>query len=389
MDPITTGIGGALIAKALPEERRGPIGVWVMTGAALFPDLDIFAAQLTGDPMVTLTFHRGYTHSFLGVLTLAPLLALAARATGFDKNYKRLLGLCSLALLWHIFTDVPTTWGTIVFWPFNWTRVAWDWIFIIDFYYTGLLLAPQLVAWVYFRREGRQRLAASWRGVLLWFAMSGTTYWGMTLASRSLNQPISFWIYLAVGTAFAAILILPSIRGWGFRAPRATFARIGLAAFALYVGVAAVSHSIALSRVERLATRDSIEATKLAALPQPLSPFRWGGMALTEEGVYRNSFNLFDENEPEWSLFETEENDFVERARAVPEVQTYLWFTRFPVARYHNSEGDNGEQHVVEFAAMRFTLGGPVDRRTRSRFGFRVVFDSNGEVVSAGFPGRR
>ena len=399
MDPITTGIGGALIAKALPEERRGPIGVWVMVGAAMFPDIDILAPLVTGDPLATYTIHRGYTHSFVGVLTLAPLLALGflaiGRATGKDKSYRRLWGLCSLALLWHIFTDVPTTWGTIVFWPFSWQRVAWDWIFIIDLYYTGLLAMPLLLGWIYTRRE-RGHEFRWWRVLGAWLPVNAFVHAVLTFAGRALNEKISFGVYVAASAILAVILVAPMIRrtgGWGFRMRSETFARAGLVVFAGYVALTAVAHSVALRRVETLVERRGLEVQSVAALPQPLSPLRWAGMVLTEEGVYMSRFRLFDggndnapSQKPQLRYYPSAdpENEFVARAREIPSAKTYLWFARYPVARYSNSDG----RHIVDFAAMRFNVGGLPDEEMRLRFGFRVVFDAEGELVSAGRPSR-
>jgi membrane-bound metal-dependent hydrolase YbcI (DUF457 family) len=389
MDPITTGIGGALIAKALPEERRGPLGVWVVTAAALFPDIDVLVTGVTGDPIFNLAIHRGFTHSFVGVIILAPLLALAFRALRLDKNFKRLLGLSALAMLWHIFTDAPTSWGTIIYWPFSWHRVAWDWVFIIDLVYTGLLLVPQLVAWMYLRREGKLWQAALWRGILLWLALTGLTHWALTAAARNLNEPLGLGVYLSVGGAFAAMLIAPSLGGWGFRQPRSAFARIGVTAFVLYVASLAGLHAVAFNRVEALAEEKGLAAESLAAVPQPFSPFRWSGLVLTSEGVYRNWFSLLDGAPEEFEFYPSASNEYVEKARHEPAAETYLWFARFPVARYHNSNGETGEEHVVEFADLRFGLPGRMDEETRVRFGFRVVFDGNGEVVESGFPRRR
>ena len=407
MDPITTGIGGALLARALPEERRGPIGVWVMVGAAMFPDIDILAPLVTGDPLANYTIHRGYTHSFVGVLTLAPLLALGflaiGRATGKDKDYKRLWGLCSLALLWHIFTDVPTTWGTIVFFPFSWQRVAWDWIFIIDLYYTGLLALPLLLGWIYTRRDpailrggqaaGRPPGNESrwWRVLGAWLPINGFVHAVLTFAGRALNEELPFMVYVVASAIIASVLIAPMLGGWGFRLRSETFARAGLVVFGCYVALTAVAHSVALRRVETLVERRGLEVQSVAALPQPLSPLRWAGMVLTEEGVYVSRFRLFDggnDNAPsqksQLRFYPSDDNEYVARAREIPSAKTYLWFARYPVARYSNSDG----RHIVEFAAMRFNVGGLPDEFMRLRFGFRVVFDAEGELVSAGRPSR-
>ena len=298
MDPVTTGIGGALIAKALPEERRGPIGVWVMTGAALFPDIDVFASSLTGGAFANWTVHRGYTHSFIGVITLAPLLALIAWAVRKDKNYKRLLSLCALALVWHIFTDVPTTWGTIVFWPFSWQPIAWDWVYIIDINYTGLLLLPQLAAWVYHRRQG-----ALGRGGLAWLGVALALAVGLSALAIVLRRDFRWWgspswwqLWIFYALAAATLLLLPAWRGRGFLRARGNFCRAGLAALLLYVGLLGVLHGLALGKIVTLAQQDNLRLVCSFAEPQALSPFDWRGRVQTPRGVYTSWFSLLDDS---------------------------------------------------------------------------------------------
>jgi hypothetical protein len=141
--------------------------------------------------------------------------------------------------------------------------------------------------------------------------------------------------------------------------------------------------------VEALAGEKGLVVESMAAAPQPFSPFRWSGLVLTSEGVYRNWFSLLDDTSPELQFYPSASNEYVERARREPAAKTYLWFARFPVARYHNSHGENGEEHVVEFADLRFGLPGRLQEESRVRFSFRVVFDSNSKVIESGFPRRR
>jgi len=101
---------------------------------------------------------------------------------------------------------------------------------------------------------------------------------------------------------------------------------------------------------------------------------------LTSEGVLQSWFNLLDTGPPQFELFPTVENGYVERARRLPGVQTYLWFARFPVAHYRL----DGDRHIVDFADRRFQSQ---DDRNPG-FVYRVVFDSAGKVLSNGFPGR-
>jgi len=374
MDTVSTGIGGALLAKALPEEWRGPRGVWAVTLASVVPDADVFADFLSNDPLADLTQHRGFTHSLVGVAVMGPLLALLLWRFTRDKNYKRLLSLVIYGLLWHLFTDLATSWGTMVFSPFNRDRVVWDWLFIIDFVFTGTLLLPQLLAWTYRERAGALR-----RGGLLWALLAAFAAVLIRFISPFFGAGFQWWLLAVLAGILAAIFAAPAVRGWGFRQSRATFCRIGVAVFAGYIGLCVVSHGLAVRQVEgflsRAELRPRVEA--LAAIPQPLSPFRWSGLILTSDGVYQAWFSVLDETPPIYAFFPSDHNEYVAKARQLPAVKTFLWFARFPVARYRQM----GSEHIVDWGDRRFNAV----RQRNTPFVFRVVFDAQGQVLSAGF----
>lgn len=372
MDTVTTAIGGALLAKALPEEHRGPRGVWVVALASMVPDVDIFADLITHDPFGDLTQHRAFTHSLAGAVVFAPLLALAFWRFSKDKNRRRLLMLALLGLTWHVFTDLATSWGTQVFYPFSRERVAWDLLFIVDFTFAALLLLPQLMAWIYSEAPSARR-----RGGLVWAALTAFSALIISLVSPLLEAGFNWRLLGVLSALLAALCVLPAFGAWGFRQERATFSRVGVAALVIYLALCTAAHFRALQLVERMAKEKKLAARALGALPQPLSPFRWSGLVLTAQGVHQTWFDFLDSHTPEFQFFPSAENEFVTRARELPEVRTYLWFARFPVARYR-AESD---RHIVEYTDLRFHE--PQDRNLR--FGFRVVFDARGEVLARGF----
>ncbi len=373
MDPLTTGLGGALLAMALPDDYRGPSGVMAVTVASVVPDLDILSGFFNNDLMSSFTAHRAFTHSLAGVVVMAPLLALVFWRFSRDKNYPRLLTLSAFALLWHIFTDLATSWGTMVFHPFSRDRLAWDLLFIIDFTFTAVLLLPHLVAWTY--RDPRRALR---RGGLLWAILTALAALANSLVSTFLGVAFHWGLFALLSGVLAALFLAPAFKGWGFRQDRAAFCRIGVAALAVYLGVCTAAHFRAVQQVKELVREKNLTVEALAALPQPLSPFRWSGLVLTPEGVYQGWFNVLDSGQPAFQFFPSARNDYVARAQKLPEVQTYLWFARFPVACYRT----DGDRHMVEYTDLRF--------RTRSSrappFTFRVTLNSNGDVLTRGFP---
>src|SRR5712692_12119709 len=88
-------------------------------------------------------------------LLLAGISCLLARWVPWKRpSFLALAGIYAFALATHVFLDGTTNFGTMVWSPINYSRLAWDWLFILDFSFTGIALAPQLAAWCY--REPRQ-----------------------------------------------------------------------------------------------------------------------------------------------------------------------------------------------------------------------------------------
>ncbi|MGH9812361.1 MAG: metal-dependent hydrolase, partial [Candidatus Acidiferrales bacterium] len=245
MDTISTGIGGALLAKALPEGWRGPRGVAVVTLASVLPDADVLANPFIADQLARIAQHRSFTHSLVGVAVMAPLLALLVWRFGRDKNFARLTALALYGMLWHLFTDLATSWGTQVFYPFSRERVVWDLLFILDFVFTGILLLPQLVAWTY-----KDPAKARRRGVALWLVLVAFAAFVIAMVSPFFVVGFQWELLALLSAGLAGMFLAPAVKGWGFRQSSAPFARIGVAALVIYIGVCGVAHWVAVQRVD-------------------------------------------------------------------------------------------------------------------------------------------
>jgi len=80
----------------------------------------------------------------------------------------------------------------------------------------------------------------------------------------------------------------------------------------------------------------------------------------------------------EYSYFpDASSNQFIEAAKLLPQVETFFWFARFPVTRFHKEGADS----VVEYYDARF----PHRDRGPSPFTYQVRFDANGAVLSQGW----
>src|SRR5215475_4922863 len=167
MDTITHGIAGALIGKALfrgedlfslRPMNRARVVTWAMMLGAIFPDADAFRDILSKNELLLITWHRSITHSLLCLPIFAVILAAIsfwfARWQKWEPpSVAQLIGVYAAGIWSHILLDLVTTFGTMIWSPLEWSRPAWDMIFIVDFTLSGILLAPQLLAWIYSQPE--------------------------------------------------------------------------------------------------------------------------------------------------------------------------------------------------------------------------------------------
>ena len=414
MDTITHGIVGALVGKALFAGTDTPAGVAAgatsrafsspaartaivgCTLGAIFPDIDIFAGPLAHNPLAIMEWHRNITHSAVLLPVWALILAALAIPLARQVQWKSppfwtLYAIFATGLATHIFLDLVTNFGTIVWSPIAYSRPAWDWIFILDLTLTAITLAPQLVAWCY-REPGNfwSRALAVWATLSIgglgayWFAEAAG--YGFSLAVTAI-----------IGAIFAAIVFLPRVSMVGFGWTRAAWCRVGLALLCVYIGLAATAHHKALAFVEQFAGAQHLQVENLAALPLPPTLTHWVGLVNTKEGVWRTTFYEPSGATESTRLYaDAQSLPFIEKVRQLRDVQTYLWFARFPVWRVEHRQ-DN--QTAVEISDVRFfrerdpfAAGDPRattriagSRPGRAGFTFEIIIDAQGRVVSHGF----
>ncbi len=387
MDPLTHGLTGALIGKAFFAERGLPsspdnarrfrhMATFAAVLGSIFPDADLIAELFSKSDLAVIELHRNVTHSFVCLPFFAALLA--ALTHGYARRRKleapgwaELTLIYALGIASHILLDVITSFGTMIWSPWKHTRAAWDLAFILDFSMLAVALLPQTVAWVYRRREQSFR-----RGLVLWSVLTAGAA-GVTGFMRLVRFGFSPRVVVAVSVLLAALFFLPAARGWGFGLRRSSWCRAGLVVFAAYLGVCAAAHCAALGRVQQYAASRHLRVENLGALPLPPSLLHWSGLIRTPEGVYDARLHLFSGDPPEFRFFaDAAPNGYVEAARQLPKVQTYLWFARFPVFHFYQRDA----QPVVEISDLRF-FGRP---RRPNPFTFSVTFDSAGRVIQQG-----
>ena len=397
MDTITHGIAGALIGKAVfrgrdlfsgPKEmQKRRLISWAVGLGAVFPDADTFRDMLSSDPMLLITWHRSITHSLLMLpiwsVLLAGATAVIARWRKWEApSFVMLTGLYAAGILSHIVLDLLTSFGTMIWSPLEWARTSWDILFIVDFTFTGIVLIPQLLAWIY---ESPERAAK--RAIILWVVFTPVPLIIARIAVAA-GTPISKTAVLLAMVLMAVIFILPAGRGWGQRVSYAAWNRAGLAVAVVYVLAATVAHHQAFDKVKQFAAEQKLDVTAIGALPLPPSLLNWDGLVRAPRGVYEIRIDLSDtlgksEAEPGDVITRTyypdsPPNKYIELAEQLPEVQKMLWFARFPVTQFHQ-EGKDG---VVEISDKRFVQ---IRRDRPGAFTYRVRFSADGKVISQGW----
>lgn len=418
MDPITHGLTGALIGKAffagrpsprnIPrrvalDEARGELplaptsphsgvsraAIWICVLAALFPDIDILFEPFVRYQMFTIELHRGVTHSLACLPLFAAVLATATRWWLKWRARRRLLSTGELqprlswrmlAAIWaagmasHILLDLATSWGTMVWAPLSNARVSWDLVFIIDFTLTAIVVAPQVLAWIYRRRQGARRQA-----VAMWMIFSLCAL-GAGALLRGFGLPLSPWTMPVVIVILGVVFFAPMLRGWGFALSRAAWCRGGVLALVAYYGLCALAHQRALSSIRQFAAAQRVQSDALGALPMPPSLAHWLGLIRTPDGAYRSYFVAGHNPGPQFEFIADQKlpAHVAQALDAQPEVRIWRWFARFPIVRHREQAGE----HIVDLLDLRFV---PLNSDAPVAFQYRVVVSAQGEVVRHGW----
>ena len=147
MDSLTHVVLGAAIGEAVLGKKIGRKAVLWGAIADTIPDLDVFGASCFTNAQ-QLMVHRGFTHSFLFVLLMSPILGwlLSKWFKKTEISWKSWTILFFMGLFSHILIDSLTAYGTGWFEPFNSYRVAFNTIFVADPFYTIPFLVLVLIA---------------------------------------------------------------------------------------------------------------------------------------------------------------------------------------------------------------------------------------------------
>jgi membrane-bound metal-dependent hydrolase YbcI (DUF457 family) len=370
VDNLTHGLAGALVAQAGLQQRYGRAALVALVVGAELPDIDALF-DLAG-PVAGFQHHRGITHSFIGGFGLAVLAATVLYAALRYRPYWRMLGLLYLGVLLHIWMDYLTSYGTQILLPFDAGRYTADAVFIIDFFYTGIIVTALLLI----RMVRRQRQERYGRVSFAWL-LGGTGLW---LSAPFLSQqPLLLLALQSLGGnlmmfAVCVALLARLGRQWPM-ACSTRLGRYGVGALAAYMALCIANHALAERHFATSLAPQMPRVQRLAALPLPGGgPFSWRGIAETASTYLVGHVSLLAPTlaMPREVSKGPEDEGIVQAISDYRLVRIFHDFARFPVIEYVPSE----TEQIVRYSDLRFTGYG----REQSWFDLVVYVDGTGQV---------
>jgi membrane-bound metal-dependent hydrolase YbcI (DUF457 family) len=324
MDTVTHGLTGWLVARALPDkwkEESPAIATAVVALGSVLPDADN-AASLLGSATY-LRIHRGLSHSLLGISVSSLVVALLFARFGRWKDAKRLFLLALVGQVSHVILDLLNAYGTQVLQPFSDARLSLDLLFVVDLVFTGIVVAG--IAWSRGGRGGRARVAMASLAVYVGFAA--------LLHGRAVDLVRD--AALRSGVRVVTVSALPQL----LSVPLPSMDYLGFATPA----------------VASPAGKDppgSRSPEEKRTVPFPAGPLSWNGFVDDGRTFLRAEVDPLT-GTLEWKQRERRAPDVpaVRAVRGLADVETYLWFARFPAARVASRRG----RTEVTFYDMRFS----------------------------------
>ena len=181
MDILTQSLLGATVAQSVARKVDVRLATLIGLVSGVIADADVLIRS-SSDPLLSLEYHRHFTHSLFFIpfgALLAFLLFWPFLRSRLSAGYLYLY--CFMGYLLSGFIDACTSYGTHLLWPLSDERVSWNIVSIVDPVFTGLLIVGVLFG---FRKKSAvfSRVALILAGSYLLFA---------TLQSNRAEQSVS------------------------------------------------------------------------------------------------------------------------------------------------------------------------------------------------------
>ena len=338
MEPITHFLTGACLGRA-GLNRKTALATATLTLAAEASDIDVLANFKSS--AFGFAHHRGFTHSFLGLVPVAGAVVglmyaiwrLRGRRTrnpSLPPRWGLLFFYAYLAGLSHILLDFTNNYGIRPFWPFSEKWYAWDIVFIAEPVIWGLLIAGLVVPGL--------------------FAL--------------VNEEIGVRQTGPKGRLAATLALLGVVALWGLRD---------------------YEHRRAIHAMEAR-TYEGVDPIRVSAYPYWWNPFQWSGMVETSN-FYASMLveSLAPEVDPEGRMqirYKPEETPVTLAAKKSYLGRVYLDWAKYPITETEPIESGG---YIVLFRDLRFEYPGSTGRRVLQA---GVELDHDLNVVGEGFGSR-
>ncbi len=300
MDNLTHTLTAVALSHA-GLHRRTRFATLTLIAAANLPDLDI-VSRLWGSATY-LKYHRGFTHSILGVSLLAFLLAWTIYFLGRKAKPKPgpplslpwLLILAWIGTASHLLMDFTNSYGVRPFLPFSPRWYAWDIMYIFD---------PLLL------------------------------------------------VFLCLGLGLPLLLRLVSEEVGASKSRPAWGAVFSLCALVFLWGLRDVAHRRVLGLLEAHTYSDQ-DLLRVGAFPSPFNPFAWTGVVETDTAYDVLPVNALDNDVDPRSAREFHKPEASAALDAALKTRTgriFMDFAKFPWAQAE----ENGEGFDVQIRDLRF-----------------------------------
>lgn len=170
MDIVTQGVLGAALAQSVAKKEHVRLATIIGLVAGVIADADILIRS-SSDPLLSLEFHRHFTHSIFFIpigAGIAFLLLWPFLRNKLPVAYLYLY--CCMGYLLSGFIDACTSYGTNLLWPLIDTRISWHIISIVDPVFTIILIAA-IIAGYKKLRPSFSRIGILLAGCYLLFAL--------------------------------------------------------------------------------------------------------------------------------------------------------------------------------------------------------------------------
>ena len=300
MDNLTHTLTAVALSHA-GLHRKTRFATLTLIVAANLPDLDI-VARFWGSATY-LKYHRGFTHSILGVSVLALLLAwtiyfLGGKAkpkSGPAVSLRWLLILAWIGTASHLLMDFTNSYGVRPFLPFSGRWYAWDIMYIFD---------PLLI------------------------------------------------VLLCLGLGLPTLLRLVSEEVGASKSRPAWGAVLSLCVLVFLWGLRDLAHRRVLGLLETHTYFDE-DLLRVGAFPSPINPFEWTGVVETDTAYDVLSANALDNDVDPRSaqqLHKPQASAALEAALKTRTGRIFMDFARFPWAQAEQNE----EGFDVQIRDLRF-----------------------------------